>query len=455
MEVVEPVNGRGRLANNNISRMVKRIVGRSIDDHWRPAHSELLAELKKNADEAVVEEMEPVARDLAAVRNWGVTVSSSVDEEVLSTRNRLEILRNRGTQLHEAPLPEPFEIDRPPGTAWLVLITIVAGFIMVEAAFNMMLLASALETGLVGAFVTAILASAVNVGFGAGSGMGISFLTKRFSIPKPVVLSLFAAVIAVAVFINLIVGRHRESFERLIEAREQTGGSTTEVTLSSARQLATEISMNPTTWELRSFLFFVLGVVLFGVGLYKGYTFVRTRLPAVRRRRRASMAEIREEYDGLSEHHRKRLGDEMKRAVTDVVVRLDSARQVSRQRLKDLAAEWNHGTPMAYGESLFVREYNERHPDKVTQQQLDAHRSEPGVAPAPIEISQALRTLDAADRFIDDWRSGAGERFARIKAKGSERINMLWMDYRSVINQPLRGLTERLARGFGDERAST
>ncbi|MCE2455475.1 MAG: hypothetical protein J4G12_06585 [Gemmatimonadetes bacterium] len=436
---------RSRLSNSRIAEMVRRVVGGgSAHIDWRPAHSGLLNELRASADEAVVAEISPVAKDLAEARNWSVTANAVSDKAMLDAKNTLNVLKNRAHRLHGDPLPSQRDVESPSGIRWLVLLTLVAFFVMVEAGFNVTLLISALDSGLVGAFITAILASAVNVGFGAGSGMGISFLVKRFGIPKAISGACFAVVGGVAVLINLIVGRHRESFERLIEQREQAGGLDTQVTLTSARQLAVDIPMNPTTWELRSFLFFVLGVVLFGVGLYKGYTFVKSKLPAVKEKRLQEIHAIRDDFDGVSKRHRRALEDEMKRAVTDVVVRLDSARHVSRHRLMDLAAAWNQGGSVAYAESLFLKEFNDRHPDKITREMLDSHRKEPGVTPTELRIDRALATLDDADGFMEAWSSGEGVKFAKIQTGVADKINRTWMDYQSVILIPLEDLTDRL-----------
>lgn len=438
-----------------IDGMVERVVKNSVDGHWQPPHAELLSGLKNQVDQAVEAEIGPIARDLAKAGNWKVALATGVSRERMAARNKLEDLRARSAHLHEEPLPEPHETEKPTNTRWLMLFTVIAVCIVGESAINMSLLAPALDTGLLGAFLTAGVVSLVNVG-GLGTGLGLLlFQAKRFGIGRPLFFGILAAITTVVLVFNLIVGRHRESFERLIEMREQAGGPTGDISLSSARELAAEISLNPMAWELRSFLFTLLGVFLCGVGLYKGYTFFRISLVRELRERRERIEGIRREYEGLSGLHRDRLEEEMKREVTDVIVRLDSGRQVARQRLRDLATEWNHGSHLAYAESHFITEWIRAHPDAIDQRMLDEHKAQPGVEPPPIDMDNAMRTIQAADALATLWRERDSLRFVKEKETGCREINESWMSYRPLIDKPLAELSAHLSNGLGVRERSS
>ena len=84
-----------------------------------------------------------------------------------------------------------------------------------------------------------------------------------------------------ALGLNLLVGRHREAFARIIDESERQVSSAVETDMATVLQeVAAGISFNPVTWNLESLLFFLLGVALCAAGFYKGYTFMK---PGVRR----------------------------------------------------------------------------------------------------------------------------------------------------------------------------
>ena len=69
---------------------------------------------------------------------------------------------------------------RQRGYEWLKLIAMLVVCIVGEAMANVTLLTRALSTGLVGAFITAVLVSAINVGaLGAGGGLLLSGVRRH------------------------------------------------------------------------------------------------------------------------------------------------------------------------------------------------------------------------------------------------------------------------------------
>ena len=231
------------------------------DGDWKPAHHKLLTSLGLAYRDFVNRTLGTVAREIGQPLNgWDFKRSKGSQQVTIDAENELKALKRRSSQHRNAQteLPLPSDTDAPTAYQWLKLIAVLVVCIVLEAMANVTLLTRALSTGLVGAFITAVLVSAINVGaFGAGGGLLLSGV-RRHSNSRAAFLSGCGLLLVSATALNLIVGRHREAFARLIEERERQTLQATEIDLASVRELAAGISFNPATWELESLLFLVL-----------------------------------------------------------------------------------------------------------------------------------------------------------------------------------------------------
>ena len=225
---------------------------------WKPAHHKLLTSLRQAYQDLVNRTLETVAREIGQPLNgWHFKCSKGPRQVTIEAEEELRSLKLLSSQLRKdrTELPLPGEIDPPTGYQWLKLIALLAVCIVGEALANVTLLTRALSTGLVGAFITAVLVSAINVGaLGTGGGLTLSAV-RRHSKSRVAFLAGCGFSLVCATVLNLIVGRHREAFARLIEERERQTLQATEIDLASVRELAAGISFNPVTWSLSPYSF--------------------------------------------------------------------------------------------------------------------------------------------------------------------------------------------------------
>ncbi len=160
---------------------------------------------------------------------------------------------------------------------WLLFFAILGLIVLLESAANMSLLSTAIEGGLIQAFMVALLVSIINVmGVGTGIGFLCAFLFRKARTVCYVFLPIWFFLVVV---LNLVVGRHREGFVRDIEAKEKAADAASAVegidSLVITAEELSEISFGVHAWHFESVLFFLLGIVLSCFGFYKGFFILR------------------------------------------------------------------------------------------------------------------------------------------------------------------------------------
>ena len=116
------------------------------------------------------------------LNGWRFNCSKGPRQVTIEAEEELRSLKLLSSQLRSdrTELPLASEIDPPTGYQWLKLIALLVVCIVGEALANVTLLTRALSTGLVGAFITAVLVSAINVGaLGAGGGLILSAVRRN------------------------------------------------------------------------------------------------------------------------------------------------------------------------------------------------------------------------------------------------------------------------------------
>ncbi len=397
----------------------------------------LLVATRKLCERRVNEALQTVRAELSKPLNgWHFSRTKTPSQLVVEARNELKALQLRHIkhEQEEVKLPGLNEIDMPTGQQWLKLITLLALFIVIEAGANMMLLSSALPTGLVGAFVTALLVSAINVGaLGAGSGLLVSALNRHSKTRTPLV-SACGAVFVITLVLNLIVGRHREGFTRLIEMRGQAGSSMDGATMASARELAAEASLNPVTWELQSLLFFALGIALCAIGFYKGYTFVRagTKREKAKVILHKELTDIKTQYLTLPDRYRDKLHN-VRSEVAGWMEELDQKRLQAKDTFEDIKKRWENGGHLGFVEAEFIIAYNFHNTEEINHDMLNSHRDEINVDLSFPAGEADRHVLEHAQSIVSSWRESQRDEFFEQIHEALLSIEDTWKNFQTVV----------------------
>ncbi len=408
------------------------------DGDWKPAHHKLLSSLRLAYQDLVNRTLGTVAREIGQPLNgWHFQRSKGPQQVTIDAEEELKALKRRRSQHQQArtELPLASDFDRPTAYQWLKLIALLATCIVLEAVANVSLLTRALSTGLVGAFITAVLVSAINVGaLGAGGGLTLSTV-RRHSKSRVAFLSGCGVLLVVATGLNLIVGRHREAFARLIEERERQTLQAGEIDLASVRELAAGISFNPATWELESLLFLVLGLALCAVGFYKGFTFVRTRIKRDEAIKRLDQKwkDLKGRYTTLSERYRTQLTKGVRADVAGWIEGLDRRRRQARNVLEDVRESWKQGVYLDLVEAEFTVAHNKHNADKIDREMLNAHRESVNIDWSFPATPADWHILDEADTIVTAWRDSGREEFFDSVEQECANVADLWKRYESVV----------------------
>lgn len=419
---------------------------RTAKGGWEAAHDRLIAKLRKECQHYINRVLHKLRSELGEPHNgWDFKRSRGSEQVVLDAETELKLLQDRAQHNRAAlrgltrdPSDEtpvlPDDLRKPSAQDWWSLAAILAGCIAVEAVVNSYLLASALTTGLVGAFITAIVVSLLNVGaLGAGVGLLLSALRRR-AVHNGILYGSFAAWGALTLLLNLLVGRHREAFARIIDAREQQVSGAVETDMTTVTETAATIPYAPSAWQFESLLFFCLGLALCAVGFYKGYTFIKSRDP--NRAKRAldqEQTRILAEYRSLSATFRQRLTNDLRSDVAGWVQELSVELKHTEDRLEDLKQNWSRDVHLAHVEALFVRGYNDTHADKIERKMLQRRREDEQVDLA-YPISRADESvLRETNEIIEKWSGGDKETFFEEIDRCSRKIEALWTDYKPLI----------------------
>lgn len=424
---------------------------REAGGQWNAAHRRLIAKLRAEGAQYINRKLDNLRTQLGVPHNgWTFNRTQGPAQVVLAAQDALKRLQLRAQanrtdrqRLHDLPsLASPVsEGPRKPTTQeWWKLSAILGVCIAIEAVANSYLLASALTTGLVGAFITAIVISFLNVGaLGAGIGLLLSALRRRTA-QNGLFYGCVAAWGAAALLLNLLVGRHREAFARLIDAREEQMSAAIETNMATATEMASTIPYIPSSWQFESLLFFCLGIALCVFGFFKGYTFIGAGDPHhARRELDNEKAAILSEYHSLSERYRERLTQDLRASVAGWVETLDQAWQNAINEQEDLKANWSGGSLLARVEALFIAAYNDSHATKIDQALLDEHREQ-----ADIDISFPATPADEqvpndARDIIRKWTDTDQKAFFEAIHVQTKEIDRIWTDYRPLIVDELAG----------------
>ena len=405
---------------------------------WKPAHHKLLTSLRQTYQDFVNRTLETVAGEIGQPLNgWRFKCSKGPRQVTIEAEEELRSLKLLGSQLRKGrtELPSPSEIDPPTGYQWLKLVALLAACIVGEAMANVALLTRALSTGLVGAFITAVLVSAINVGaLGTGGGLAVSAIRRHFRSQVPF-LAGCGFFLVFATGLNLIVGRHREAFARLIEERERQTLEATEINLASVRELVAEISFNPVTWELESLLFLVLGLALCAVGFYKGFTFIQGGIKRKEAEKLLDLEskQIKEQYSTLSKRYRTKLTEDVRSEVAGWIERLDRTRRRAGNVLEDVKESWDRGSYLHLVESEFVLAHNKHNADKIDRDMLNAHHESVRIDWSFPATPADWNLLEEADKIVSDWQDSGQKRFFDSVEQECVKVADLCQRYEPVI----------------------
>ena len=405
---------------------------------WKPAHRKLLTTLRQKYQDLVNRTLAPVGKEIGQPLNgWQFKCTKGPGQVTLAAEEELRTLKLLSSQLRKgrAELPSPSDVDHPTRFQWLTLIFVLIACIVGEAVANSFLLFQALDTGLAGAFITAVLVSAINVGaIGTGGGLTMSAI-RRHSDSLVLVLVGCGFLLAAGVGLNLIVGRHREAFARVIEQRERQTLEATGIDFTSVREIVAGISFNPVTWELESLLFLVLGLALCAVGFYKGFTFIKAGTGRADAERLLDLEwkQIKDSYQTLSERYRSKLTEEVRSEVAGWIEKLDRVRRQARNVLEDVRESWDQEAYLHLVESELVLAHNKHNPEKIDRETLGEHRGHTGIDLSFPATPADWSLLEDANAVVVAWQdSGQKEFFDGIEQE-CLKIADLCERYQSVI----------------------
>lgn len=325
-------------------------------------------------------------------------------------------------------------------TRWLGLVAVFAVCVMAEAVANIGLLMEALPGGALAAFLLAVLVSTINVG-GLGIGAGLLLSQMRRSFGGRWLGLAFGGWIASVLGFNLIAGRHREAFAQVVE---QVRANPT-APLPAVRDVLPGVSLNPFTWELQALLFALLGVFLCTIGFAKGFTFIRNRMeaseadePGGGREQDGSRATSQANrsvftvFASLPQRYLDVLTGSLREYVANRFRALDRERRTVTTLLDTLKVEENRQACIDIAEHAFIVAFNDNHPDKITIEEVESHRSEKKVGSLTATVVDS-QVLGEADAEVAKWReSGQAQLDERIETAHKE-IVAIWDRYKPLV----------------------
>lgn len=368
------------------------------------------------------------------------------------------------------------EDDQPEGPSWHRWLPLIAVFVLcvaMEAGLNIALLMRALPGGALASFMLAVLISVINVGgFGITAGLFFRWLSARVSHPRPRWYWAGAGLLGLAaVSFNVVAGRHREAYARVLAQIEAAPAATP----PAPRDLLPDIALNPLSWELEALLFALLGIFLWAWGFAKGFTFMpepqepdesvtetpehangtfseppaeppatepaaaaeprMTRVPQVgseSTRETPNERRVFEEYSSLPNRYADAMTNELRPEVADWYRALDQERRNVTKLIETLKIEQNRRSCIDTLEHAFIVAHNSDSPDKIRHETVEAHRVEHSPDPLAVTLPDATM-LDEAGRLVEQWRESGQARFDEQIAASRERIAAIWDNYRSVI----------------------
>ena len=326
------------------------------------------------------------------------------------------------------------------------LLNTMAALVVFEALANIVLLMRALPGGALAAFVLALLVSLINVGgIGISVGLFVSWLGRKGM--RGMQRLGLAAWPVLALGFNLVAGRHREAYARVVAAIDQDSAVAASPPLPSS--FLPEISYNPLTWEFEALLFALLGTFLCGWGFAKGFRFrdgswldesgklpnggSGEKRPDPRNgdpgRRTALSA-----YQSVLRRYRQRI-TALRDAVASWYRTLDQDRRDVSDTVSMLEEQQNRQACIDCMEHAFITAYNNSHAEKISLQAVEAHRIER--YPEPLLVGPSDRSvLEEATGLISKWHESGRSQFEGHITETQEQLTALWAKYEPLILGP-------------------
>lgn len=343
----------------------------------------------------------------------------------------------------------PDAADQP---SWWGLVGVIAVCVMLESIFNIPLLMTALAQGVVGAFMLSVLVSLINVGgLGAGAGVVCSWLRRLPRATSVAYTAFFAIWLTVAMSFNLVAGRHREAYARIVEFSRI---NPTELR-PSVPEVLPGISFNPLTWEFQALLFALLGLILCAFGFAKGFTFIK--FEAIDDVGITTGTSGKIGRDGETDENGDQAGPYMHTHVVKAYEEVLNQFRASIGRLRADVVDWNgafdqirrdmHNTVNMLAEEnnrracidcvthAFIRGYNDRHVQKLDLAGVEDHRSQKGTEPVLVMPSDT-RILEDADKLGDEWMTSGQKNLEQRIATAQEEMTALWVRYEPLVLGP-------------------
>ena len=433
---------------------------------WQAAHIALIADVRREYQHFVNTTFKHLGFQLSELENgWDFKKKRELGPIVRQAESELRHLQQQSTEFSEKwrgfgkklqSLKSHFphasnelvrsQRDKTRGSGdWVLLFGILLICIVLEATVNMSLLASALTTGLIGAFVIAVLVSFLNVGV-VGGGGGLFFnhalsQPKKKELPSIVRPVLWVAWVLVALLLNIFFGRHRENFARIIEQNEAAAEEAYEGVagaFASATENVTNISWNVLDWQFESVLFLLLGMGLSIFAFYKTFTFAQ---PAERDFRTLgeeldkldlAKTKIEDQFHSLPERFHKMTG-QLRTKVSGYVQELTREYGKAKVAFEDLQDDWEKNHIIDAIEAKFVMFHNSHHPDKIDLEELKKHRQDRNIDTSFPATNADHQHLEDARKFLEDWSARGKDVFFRAIGDARQQIDSRREDYRQPI----------------------
>ena len=456
-EAIEPIE----TIHKSASEITKEIAENSYD--WKAGHVSSLTKMRTLYQEYINKLLQGINEQLGEPLNgWNFLKLEGPNQLVLKAENEFKNLKSRsGTyradrnqlldsmqglnkrfpNVSEESLQNVKTIDI--GDWWL-FIGIMLICILVEAVANVSLLIAVLTTGMLGAFIVAVLVSVLNVGIaGAGVGFLISFFHRHSGrLFKGAIPLLCSTWVLLMLLLNLFIGRHRENFSRILEqqiAGEIVSESQKIGSMNEALQSAESISFNVAEWQFESLLFFLLGIGLCAFAFLRAYSFIKPGSELADRFKSLSEERnrINVEFHALPERYQKELTDRLRPEVANYVQNLHNDCNAAEVVFEDVRDDWDKGQILARMEADFVSSHNVNHAGKVSLDMLRSHREEQKIDTSFPVTRADENVLDDAKQICEKWKAVSQDEFFTNITDRTREISNMWDRYKDPILGPL------------------
>ena len=454
--------------------------GTESGGEWRSAHDSLLASLRLDLQDYVDLSLGNLRTKLSDPLGPAGSSQFQGPRELVrraeEESKQLELCRKWGQPLVRLSLldfsngasdrdPKSKPVATPPQTnpgddgskihwaRWLGLFATFAVFVTIEAGLNIGLLMSALPGGALAAFLLAVLISTINVGgFGISAGLLLFTLRGHFGRTKPsLYVGAWGTWMLSALAFNLIAGRHREAYARVLQGIEKdpTGP------VPAPRHLLPDIPFNPLAWELEALLFALLGMFLCALGFAKGFAFMRENTDIssangqgteeVENRGPDESAggdgatptksphdhQLFDTFTSLPQRYQRSLTD-LRSEVANWYRALDQERRNVTTLLERLKVKENRQACIDTLEHAFIVAHNINYPHKIDLQSVEAHRVEKYAEPFAVTASDP-EVLNEAGALVFEWRESGQAGFDKRIAAAHEEITAIWDNYTPLV----------------------